>query len=82
MFFGKMLKGKSRKPLLFIIDVMCFAVITVMYYAATKLFDASPKFAMNEYIFNTASLFVSMFGFRLALRVYRNIWRYTNTYYY
>lgn len=74
-FFG----GRSRKPLLFFIDVCCFLIIDVMYFVATKLFETSPDFYFDEYLINSVILFLAMFGMRLLLRIYRNVWRYTST---
>ena len=79
MFFKKLFGGKSRKPLLFLIDVCCFFVIDFLYFYATKIFKASPILDLHEYLLNTAILFICMFAMRLALRIYRNVWRYTST---
>ena len=79
MSIKKMFSGKSRKPLLFLIDVCCFGIIDLLYFWATKQFDASPDFDFHEYVINSAILFGSMFLMRFVLRLYRNVWRYTNT---
>jgi len=79
MSIKKLFTGRSRKPLLFLIDVCCFAILDILYFFATKLLDASPKFDFYEYLYNSVILFVAMFAMRLVLRIYRNVWRYTNT---
>ena len=79
MSIKKLFSGKSRKPLLFLIDVCCFWIIDLLYFWATKQFDSSPDLDFGEYCINSVILFVAMFAMRLILRLYRNVWRYTNT---
>ncbi len=71
--------SKARRPILFLFDVVSFAVLNVIYYASTVYFDTSPKYIYSNYVWNALILFVSMFTLRYFLNVYSNVWRYTSS---
>ncbi len=70
---------KSRKVILVLFDVFCFAVVASLYYGATFVFDNSVKYEIGNYLLNSAILLVSMFFWRFVARIYLGVWRYTNT---
>ncbi len=70
---------RSRKLLLLLIDIACFAVIAGLYLAATYLVDSSLTYQTSEYFLNSLILLMCILVSRIAFGVYFNIWRYTNT---
>ncbi|MBR5743648.1 MAG: polysaccharide biosynthesis protein [Clostridia bacterium] len=73
------LNGKMRRIILVLFDVFCFAAINAFYYWLCKVADGSPRYSDSAYIVDSILLMVGIFGFRLALQVNQNVWRYSNT---
>ncbi len=71
--------GKSRRPILFLFDFLCFLIIDTVYYFATEIFKNSSRYIEEKFIWNSIILLVCMSFFRLLFRVYKNVWRYTST---
>ena len=71
--------SKLRKPILILFDVFCILGINLIYLWATKIFDTSPVYPLEEYFGNSVLLVVSLLGSRFLFRCYSNVWRYTST---
>ena len=71
--------GKMRRVLLMIFDLCCFAGINAFYYWLCTVADGSPRYNDKAYIVDSILLLIGIFGFRIALQVNQNVWRYTNT---
>ena len=67
--------GPRRKALLLIIDTLCYSVVSVLYL----LFSSVGTSNMSAFWVNTAIHLVLIFVFRTVFRVYKNVWRYSNT---
>ncbi len=70
---------KSRKLVLLLFDILCFAVINALYLVGTFIdksdfIVASPELAVNFLITG-----ILVFAFRGVFGFYNNIWRYTYT---
>ncbi len=72
-------RGKARRLILILFDVLSFLLINFSYYYATRVFATSPTYSINTYLYNTVILLLSIFVFRGVFRVYSNVWRYTST---
>ena len=75
---------KSRSLILFLFDILCFALVNAFYLVAVMLdgalnFDFTLIDTRAEFFTNMIILAVLIFSFRLVLKFYRNIWRYTYT---
>ena len=70
---------KSRKIILILFDIFCFAVVDAFYFWTTTYIDRHQTFAIERFLINSAILLVLMMLARVAFSVYFNIWRYTNT---
>ncbi len=70
---------RGRRPILFLFDAFCFLLINTLYYFATLFFETSPVYDLRDYIYNSVVLMVSMIVWRIILKVYSNVWRYTST---
>ncbi len=75
----KLLRFPYRRILLILIDVLCFAVVSSLYLAATYLVDRSLTYQTNEYVLSSLILIACILIFRLGGGIYFNVWRYTNT---
>ncbi|MBE6683403.1 MAG: polysaccharide biosynthesis protein [Ruminococcaceae bacterium] len=71
--------GKARRPLLILFDILCLLLMNVAYYYSTKLFENTPGYPDDIYLYNTIILISAMMISRFIFRVYSNIWRYTST---
>ena len=71
--------GKMRRLVLIAFDILCFAGINAAYYWICSVAEGSPRYNDEAYIVDSILLLVGIFGFRLALQVNQNVWRYTNT---
>ncbi len=69
---------KARRLLLVLFDLLCFAVVAALYYAATLLFGQLTT-EPGLYILNSAVLFGAILVARISFSIYSSIWRYTNT---
>ena len=67
--------GSGRRSLLLTVDVLCYSVISVLYLFFASIGTSN----MNMFLTNTAIHLVLIFAFRAAFRVYKNVWRYSNT---
>ena len=79
MYTKDLRMDRSRKILLVLFDILCFAVVAASYYGATFIFQHSVKYEITNYLINSAILLVSMFFWRFVSRIYLSVWRYTNT---
>ncbi len=73
------MNGKMRRLVLVLFDVCCFAGVNAAYYWVCTVADGSPRYNKEAYIVDSILLLVGIFGFRIALQVNQNVWRYTNT---
>lgn len=73
------INGKGKRVILFCFDLLCFLVIDIAYFFATRRFNTSPDYSLDHFIYNSLFLLAAMFALRLCFRVYANVWRYTNT---
>ena len=71
--------GKVRRLILILFDICCFIGIDAFYYWLCQVAYGSPRYNDRAYIVDSILLFVGIFGFRIALQVNQNVWRYTNT---
>lgn len=72
--------GKSRKILLILFDMFCFALADSVYFLLCKEVSFStPVDDVGVYLFNSLILFICLFLFRFIFRIYSNVWRYPNT---
>ena len=78
---GKILfKLKPRRAVLLLIDILCFIVVNAAYYFLSgQVSYSTPVNNSLFYLCNSALLLASILFFRFLLRIYKNIWRYTNT---
>lgn len=67
--------GPSRKALLLTVDVLCYATVSILYL----LFSSLGTSNLPAFWANTAIHLALIFVFRTILRVYKNVWRYSNT---
>ncbi len=70
---------RGRRPILFLFDAFCYFLINTLYYFATLVFETSPKYILEDYIYNSLILMAMMIVWRIVFRVYSNVWRYTST---
>ncbi|MBQ7346420.1 MAG: polysaccharide biosynthesis protein [Clostridia bacterium] len=70
---------KSRKIILILFDLLCFAVVDAFYFAVTKFIDRHQIFEVGEFLINSLILLGFMMLVRMLFGVYFNVWRYTNT---
>ena len=70
---------KIRHVILAVFDLVCFALINLLYYLICRSAYGSPIYPEESYIVNSILLMVGIFGLRNALQVNQNVWRYTNT---
>lgn len=72
--------GKSRKIILILFDILCFAFADIVYFFLCKEVSFSiPVDNVLVYLGNSVVLFVCLFLFRFLFKTYSNIWRYPNT---
>ncbi len=79
MYVQDLKMDKSRKIILVLFDMLCFAVLAAAYFGATFLFDNSIHYELKAYIISSAILICSMIVCRILAGIYLSIWRYTNT---
>ena len=79
MRFLSFINKKSRRVLLVAFDVFCFAFINFFFYASGNLVDSPLNYDLRKFIDNACLMAIFIFGVRFILRMYRNIWRYSNT---
>ncbi len=72
-------RGKARHFILIFFDILCFAAINAAYYFSTKVFENTPDYPSDVFLYNSIILFALIFAVRFAFRVYSNVWRYTST---
>ena len=65
----------KRRFILTVIDLLCFVCINILYIVFSNIGDPSPE----AIIFNSLLHVSLIFLFRWIFRVYRNVWRYSNT---
>ena len=72
--------SRLRKVVLALFDILCFVAVDVLFYIMATGMDYSiPVNDLGAFLINSALMLVLMFGTRLALGVYRTVWRYTST---
>ena len=77
--FSKILKfGKCRRLILASFDVFCFLFVC-SFIGLVELVIDNQYFNWQAYLINSVILLVLSMAMRLVLRVYSNVWRYTNT---
>ena len=67
--------GTGRKTLLFTVDTLCYSVVSILYL----IFSSVGTSNMHAFWVNTAIHLGLIFIFRAIFRVYKNVWRYSNT---
>ncbi len=72
-------RGKARHFILIFFDILCFAAINAAYYFSTKVFENTPDYPSDVFLYNSIILFALIFAIRFAFRIYSNVWRYTST---
>jgi len=79
--FNKLLEGKKRRAVLVAIDILIFAIVNSLYYLLAIRAAYSTPVTENAqgFAFNSLLLFIFVFAARFILKIYGNIWRYTNT---
>ncbi len=82
MSLVKFFKERSRKLLLFLIDIISFTVIDAVFWVVSNTVDKSLKYSTKDYIINSLILLAVLLISRTLLRAYNNIWRYSNTFAY
>ena len=80
----KLMFFKSRKFILFLFDILCFAVVNALYVLGTFIdnslsFDFSGQGMVARFFTYFLVLGILLFSFRALFGFYRNIWRYTYT---
>ncbi len=76
-------KSKFRRAILVAFDILCLAMANLLYYLlAGQVSFSTPGNNGLIYLYNAICLFVCIYAFRFAFRVYSNVWRYTNTFAY
>ena len=60
-------------------DLLCFAIVDAFYFLVTKFIDSRQTYDLTQFLINSLILLGFITVARLALCVYSNIWRYTNT---
>lgn len=72
--------GKLRRLWIILIDFCVFSLINLFYYLlAGEAAYSTPVDNGVVYFYNSVILIVCIFLCRFAVRMYKNIWRYTNT---
>ncbi|MBQ7336634.1 MAG: polysaccharide biosynthesis protein [Clostridia bacterium] len=82
MFANILKKYRSRKLVLLLFDILCYALVAVFYYVGTKLFDNSLSYQLQSYAVNSCILLFSMLAWRFIFGIYSTTWRYTSTFIY
>ncbi len=72
-------RGKGRRAVLILFDVFCLALVNVIYFLSTMVFENTPDYPDDIYFWNSLILLLAMLAARFIFRVYSNIWRYTST---
>ena len=72
-------RGKSRRTVLILFDLLCIVLIDIAYYLSTMVFSNTPGYPDDVYLYNSIILVCSVMLARFVFRVYSNIWRYTST---
>ena len=70
---------KSRKIILILFDLLCFVIADAFYFWTTTFVDTRLHYEVGTFLLSSLVLLLSMFGIRMLLSVYFNVWRYTNT---
>ena len=80
-FFNKLLNGKgSRRFLLFLFDIFCYAAVVAFFYAVSLITDYSaPVQNIATFFMNSAIQLILIIVCRVILGIYNNVWRYTST---
>lgn len=80
-FFSKLLNGKgSRRFILFLFDIVCYAGVVAFFYAVSLMTDYSaPVKNMATFFINSAIQLILIIACRVILGTYNNVWRYTST---
>ncbi len=68
-----------RRMILLLLDLICFAVSDAFYLWSAVVVDHQNADDLKNFLVNSLILAALMFGFRLILGVYSNIWRYSGT---
>ena len=80
MYFKELLKGKKRRVVLVVFDMLCFFFVDMVYYLMSVSFEhGMPLDDFGKYVQNSLILFVGIFLFRFIFNIYRMVWRYTST---
>ncbi|MBO5869639.1 MAG: polysaccharide biosynthesis protein [Clostridia bacterium] len=72
-------RGKARRFILILFDVLSLLSINTIYYFSTRVFATSPTYTAVPYVYNSIILVMAVFIFRGVFKVYSNVWRYTST---
>ena len=70
---------KSRKILLFLFDIFCFTIVNAIYILGICLDGTLELRDPSRFAVNFVVLFSFIFFFRILLKFYKNVWRYTYT---
>ncbi len=80
MDYGFLFRGNHRQLWLTLFDALCFLFVDVIYFLfAGKVNYSIPVDNVLVYIYNSITLVTFIFLMRTLFKIYKNIWRYTNT---
>lgn len=69
----------SRKVILALFDIICFALADAFYLWTTVFIDSRQTYEIGQFLGNSLILLCSIMVFRMLFGIYFNVWRYTNT---
>lgn len=72
----------KRKLLLYVIDSCCFAAVYLAVHLLSFISSGNWVLGFQNGVVNFFIFYITVFLVRTAFRVYRNIWRYANSYAY
>lgn len=70
---------KSRKLILLLFDLFCFAFVDAFYFWTTAFVDQHQTYELGHFLLNSVILLGFVLLARFLFGVYFNVWRYTNT---
>ena len=80
MAIRRWLQGSYRKIVLALFDLMCFFSVNIFYFFLSAGVEfGAPVDEIDIFVTNTLLMLGGIVLFRLLLKVYRTVWRYTST---
>ena len=71
--------GYKRKAVIMLVDLICFIAVDLLYYLVAGLPGSGVLLNESRFFVNSAILLVLLLAMRVILKIYRSVWRYTNT---